>query len=72
MYMGGKPKTGMLVTPDLHVKILQDVVDSNNLDVAHEALLLHSYKRSFNGFAAMLTEQEAQKLDGTAAIVPLP
>ncbi|KAK9913639.1 hypothetical protein M0R45_037449 [Rubus argutus] len=30
----------------------------------HEALLLHSYKRSFNGFAAMLTEQEAQKMAG--------
>ncbi|KAL6123961.1 hypothetical protein ACLB2K_076477 [Fragaria x ananassa] len=69
VYMGGKPKTGMLVTPDLHVKILQDVVDSNNLDVAHEALLLHSYKRSFNGFAAMLTEQEAQKLDGIDGVV---
>ena len=50
--------------------MIQDVVDSSNIeDIEHEALLLHSYKRSFNGFAAMLTEQEAQKMAGTAETV---
>ncbi|CAN6565506.1 unnamed protein product [Malus baccata var. baccata] len=33
-------------------------------NTAHESLLLHSYKRSFNGFAARLTEEKAQKLAG--------
>ncbi|PRQ57076.1 putative cucumisin [Rosa chinensis] len=70
VYMGDKPKNGVPVTPDLHVNILRDVVDNNiNNDIAHEALLLHSYKRSFHGFAAMLTKQEAQKLAGMDGVV---
>ncbi|KAM5553443.1 hypothetical protein ABKV19_025587 [Rosa sericea] len=65
VYIGDKPKNRVPVTPDFHVNILRDVVDSSiNNDIAHESLLLHSYKRSFHGFAAMLTEQEAQKLAG--------
>ncbi|XP_061997946.1 cucumisin-like [Rosa rugosa] len=73
VYMGGKPKNGVPILPDLHVNMLQDVVDSSNIDIAHEDLLLHSYKRSFNGFAAMLTEQEAQKMigmDGVVSVFP--
>ncbi|XP_061998211.1 subtilisin-like protease SBT4.10 [Rosa rugosa] len=70
VYMGDKPKNGMPVTPDLHVNILRDIVDSSiNNDIAHEDLLLHSYKRSFHGFAAMLTEQESQKLAGMDGVV---
>ncbi|XP_061995931.1 cucumisin-like [Rosa rugosa] len=70
VYMGDKPKNGVPITPDLHVNILRDVVDNNiNNNIAHEALLLHSYKRSFHGFAAMLTEQEAQKLAGMDGVV---
>ncbi|CAN6565508.1 unnamed protein product [Malus baccata var. baccata] len=42
--------------------LIFDVYLSSN--IAHESLLLHSYKRSFNGFAARLTEEEAQKLAG--------
>ena len=62
--MGKKPEIGESEIPNFHVKILRDIVDNNN-DIAHEDLLLHSYKRSFHGFSAMLTEQEAQKLAGT-------
>ncbi|KAM5551589.1 hypothetical protein ABKV19_026437 [Rosa sericea] len=69
VYMGDKPENGVPILPDLHVNMLQDVVDSSNIDIAHEALLLHSYKRSFNGFAAMLTEQEAQKMTGMDGVV---
>jgi hypothetical protein len=66
VYMGDKPKNEVPLSP-LHLNMIQDVVDSSNIeDIEHEALLLHSYKRSFNGFAAMLTEQEAQKMAGTA------
>ncbi|KAM5556548.1 cucumisin-like [Rosa sericea] len=72
VYMGDKPKNGVPVTSDLHVNILRDVVDNNiNNDISHEALLLHSYKRSFHGFAAMLTEQEAQKLAGMDGVVSI-
>ncbi|KAM5551579.1 hypothetical protein ABKV19_026428 [Rosa sericea] len=69
VYMGDKPKNGVPILPDLHVNMLRDVVDNSNIDIAHEALLLHSYKRSFNGFAAMLTEQEAQKITGMDGVV---
>ncbi|KAK9950765.1 hypothetical protein M0R45_006234 [Rubus argutus] len=69
VYMGDKPKNEVPVSP-LHLNMLQDAVDSSNInDIEHEALLLHSYKRSFNGFAAMLTEQEAQKMAGMDGVV---
>ncbi|KAK9903148.1 hypothetical protein M0R45_001207 [Rubus argutus] len=69
VYMGDKPKNEVPVSP-LHLNMLQDAVDSSNInDIEHEALLLHSYKRSFNGFAAMLTEQEAQKMAGMNGVV---
>ncbi|PRQ59339.1 putative cucumisin [Rosa chinensis] len=73
VYMGNKPKNGAPILPGLHVNMLQDVVDNSNIDIAHEDLLLHSYKRSFNGFAAVLTEQEAQKMigmDGVVSVFP--
>nr|XP_004308918.2 PREDICTED: cucumisin-like [Fragaria vesca subsp. vesca] len=74
VYMGDKPKNGVPITPDHHVNILRDVVDNNiNNDISHEALLVHSYRRSFHGFAAMLTEKEAEKLaeyDGVVSIFP--
>ncbi|KAK9913641.1 hypothetical protein M0R45_037451 [Rubus argutus] len=69
VYMGDKPKNEVPLSP-LHLNMLQDVVDSSNIDdIEHEALLLHSYKRSFNGFAAMLTEQEEQKMAGMDGVV---
>ena len=70
VYMGDKPKNEVPVSP-LHLNMLQDAVDSSNInDIEHEALLLHSYKRSFHGFAAMLTDQEAQKMAGTVLLKP--
>ncbi|RXH94526.1 hypothetical protein DVH24_024210 [Malus domestica] len=47
--------------------LIFDVYLSSN--IAHESLLLHSYKRTFNGFAAELTEEEAQKLAGMDGVV---
>ncbi|CAL2242872.1 unnamed protein product [Prunus armeniaca] len=59
--MGDKPKLDIstATTLPLHVNMLQNVVGSSN--IAQEPLLLHSYKRSFNGFAAKLTEEELRK-----------
>ncbi|KAK9950716.1 hypothetical protein M0R45_006191 [Rubus argutus] len=69
VYMGDKPRNEVPVSP-LHLDMLQDAVDSSNInDIEHEALLLHSYKRSFHGFAAMLTDQEAQKMAGMDGVV---
>ncbi|XP_007221063.2 cucumisin [Prunus persica] len=69
VYMGDKPKLDIPTTTTLplHVDMLQNVVGSSN--IAQEPLLLHSYKRSFNGFAAKLTEEEAQKMAGMAGVV---
>ncbi|WCJ19694.1 Subtilisin-like protease [Euphorbia peplus] len=61
--MGGRP-TGEFTASVLHSSILQQVVGSGASDY-----LLHSYHRSFNGFAAMLTEEERQKLAGTEGVV---
>ncbi|KAK9913640.1 hypothetical protein M0R45_037450 [Rubus argutus] len=69
VYMGDKPKNEVPLSP-LHLNMIQEVLDSSNIeDIEHEALLLHSYKRSFNGFAAMLTEQEAKKIAGMDGVV---
>ncbi|CAN6565516.1 unnamed protein product [Malus baccata var. baccata] len=69
VYMGDKPKPEVSITTTsaLHVNMLQNVIDDSN--IAHESLLLHSYKRTFNGFAAKLTEEEAQKLAGMDGVV---
>ncbi|OMO66690.1 hypothetical protein COLO4_30415 [Corchorus olitorius] len=48
-----------------HISILQDVVKSSS--VAN--LLLRSYKRSFNGFAANLTNEEAKRLASMKGVV---
>ena len=67
--MGDKPRNEMMISPDHHVNILREIVDcSNSNEIKHEDPLLHSYTRSFHGFSAMLTEQEAQKLAGNLAI----
>ncbi|OMO76488.1 hypothetical protein COLO4_25554 [Corchorus olitorius] len=63
VYMGDLPK-GELSASTLHTKMLQEVVPSSPSDA-----LLYSYQRSFNGFAAKLTEQEAEKLRGKEEVV---
>ncbi|PON53865.1 Subtilase [Trema orientale] len=65
VYMGDSPKDEAFMS-DLHVSMLQNVVGS---DIAPGALLLHSYKRSFNGFVARLTEKEAKELSGKEGVV---
>ncbi|KAL0336310.1 UNVERIFIED_CONTAM: Subtilisin-like protease SBT4.6 [Sesamum radiatum] len=50
-----------------HSKMLQEVVDSSFLSQA----LVRSYKRSFNGFAASLTNQEQQRLASFSEVVSI-
>ncbi|KAK6933099.1 Peptidase S8 propeptide/proteinase inhibitor I9 [Dillenia turbinata] len=54
--MGDLPK-GEFSASSVHTSILQQVIGSHASDS-----LLHSYKRSFNGFVAKLTKKEAELL----------
>ncbi|KAG6734934.1 hypothetical protein I3842_01G294400 [Carya illinoinensis] len=64
VYMGER-RQDEASTSSLHTSMLQEVVDSNT----GAEYLLYSYKRSFNGFAAKLTEEEAQKMAGMEGVV---
>ncbi|XP_058762395.1 cucumisin-like [Vicia villosa] len=59
VYMGAHPK-GMDPTtlPSLHSKIAQNILGSD----FEPGAVLHSYKKSFNGFVMKLTEDEAETL----------
>ncbi|XP_059457641.1 cucumisin-like [Corylus avellana] len=64
VYMGQR-QMDEISTSSLHTSMLQEVIGSN---VGPESLL-YSYRRSFSGFAAELTEQEAQKMAGMDGVV---
>ncbi|MCL7021578.1 hypothetical protein MKW94_029338 [Papaver nudicaule] len=66
VYMGDLPTDETEYTPrSHHHSILQDILEGSSA----EDTLVRSYKRSFNGFSAKLTEREVQKLSGMEAIV---
>ncbi|KAA8539862.1 hypothetical protein F0562_026554 [Nyssa sinensis] len=62
VYMGNHPK-GSVSVASMRQNILADVIGSPPL--AKESLL-HSYGRSFNGFVAKLSDEEAAKLQAKA------
>ncbi|XP_034704228.1 cucumisin-like [Vitis riparia] len=67
VYMGDLPK-GQVSASSLQANILQEVTGSSGSEY-----LLHSYKRSFNGFVARLTEEESKELssmDGVVSVFP--
>ncbi|XP_050235780.1 subtilisin-like protease SBT4.4 [Mercurialis annua] len=62
--MGSLPKVEY--TPLAHhLNLLQEVIETSSL----ENVLVTSYSRSFNGFAAKLSENEAQKLSNMKGVV---
>ncbi|XP_024029247.1 cucumisin [Morus notabilis] len=66
VYMGDiTPQSEQSTSAPLHMSMLQNVVGR---DVAPGSLL-HSYKRSLNGFVAKLTEKEAQEMAGKEGVV---
>ncbi|KAK6156175.1 hypothetical protein DH2020_010423 [Rehmannia glutinosa] len=68
VYMGDRPKGDFSATAQ-HMSMLQATLGSKR---ATESWL-HSYKRSFNGFVAKLTEQEKNKiasLEGVVSVFP--
>ncbi|KAE9622118.1 hypothetical protein Lal_00032471 [Lupinus albus] len=68
VYMGSLPKTQYSPTSH-HLSVLQQVFDGNDATNS----LIRSYKRSFNGFAAMLTHQQKEMLsqmEGVVSVFP--
>ncbi|KAL5709387.1 hypothetical protein ACHQM5_020084 [Ranunculus cassubicifolius] len=68
VYMGELPKNEYSPLAH-HQSMLQEVLQNS---VPSDALI-HSYKRSFNGFAANLTKEESQKLssmEGILSVLP--
>nr|KAJ0221396.1 hypothetical protein LSAT_V11C200093620 [Lactuca sativa] len=68
VYMGDLPKGNSSVS-SLHYNMLQEVCGSTRASTA----LLRSYKRSFNGFAAKLADDEKNKIarmEGVVSVFP--
>ncbi|KAE9622112.1 putative cucumisin [Lupinus albus] len=68
VYMGSLPKTSYSLTSN-HLSMMQEVF--NDDDATNS--LIQSYQRSFNGFAAMLTNQQKEKLsqmEGVVSVFP--
>ncbi|PON37411.1 Subtilase, partial [Trema orientale] len=58
VYMGDKEQIEPSTSAPLHMSMLQKVAGSN----VAPGSLLRSYRRSFSGFVARLTEKEAQQM----------
>ncbi|KAG2261694.1 hypothetical protein Bca52824_068773 [Brassica carinata] len=63
--MGALPAKASYSPMSHHQNILQEVIESSSV----EDSLVRSYGRSFNGFAAKLTESERDKLAGMEGVV---
>ncbi|CAJ1967806.1 unnamed protein product [Sphenostylis stenocarpa] len=64
VYMGDHQKDVEL-SESLHIRMLQNILGSKYTPDT----LLHSYKKSFNGFVAKLTEEEAVRMEGLDGVV---
>ncbi|KAK9050971.1 hypothetical protein SSX86_027596 [Deinandra increscens subsp. villosa] len=64
-YMGFLPAEGEYSASSHHLQIIKQIVDPSFADKS----LVRSYKRSFNGFAAYLSEEEKEKLTRIAGII---
>ncbi|KAF9673087.1 hypothetical protein SADUNF_Sadunf11G0112300 [Salix dunnii] len=70
VYLGGKQHEDPILTTNSHHDMLASVVGSE--EMAAE-LMVYSYKHGFSGFAAKLTESQAQKLSelpGVIRVIP--
>ncbi|KAI4312106.1 hypothetical protein MLD38_036958 [Melastoma candidum] len=69
VYLGEKHEHEDLISLK-HANMLERIVSG---DEVGSNLLMHSYKRSFDGFAAMLTKEEARQMgdmDGVVSVFP--
>jgi len=65
VYMGPLPKGVSYSPTSHHLNLLQQVIDESDI----ENRLVRSYKRSFNGFAAILNDQQRERLAGMRDVV---
>ncbi|XP_071734496.1 cucumisin-like [Rutidosis leptorrhynchoides] len=65
VYMGEVPKGGLFSASSVHTNMLQQVIGSSRASKS----LLRSYTRSFNGFAARLTEDEKNQIAQMEGVV---
>ncbi|XP_020871535.1 LOW QUALITY PROTEIN: subtilisin-like protease SBT4.9 [Arabidopsis lyrata subsp. lyrata] len=69
VYMGSLPSRLEYTPMSHHMSILQEVTGESSI----EGHLVRSYKRSFNGFAARLTESERERvaeMEGVVSVFP--
>ncbi|KAG8374137.1 hypothetical protein BUALT_Bualt11G0099600 [Buddleja alternifolia] len=66
VYMGELPEEDTISLMDLHHSLLSDAIGS---EMVAKASKIHSYGRSFNGFAARLLPHEAKLLSQTQGVV---
>ena len=59
VYMGSLPEESSYSPTSHHLRMLQQVTKESD---AKSPLLIRSFQRSFNGFAAKLTEQQREKI----------
>ncbi|KAJ8766203.1 hypothetical protein K2173_021720 [Erythroxylum novogranatense] len=67
IYMGDKPR-GSYSAAEAHHSMLQTVLGST---FSARESLVHSYERSFNGFAAKLLDEEVEKMKGMEGVISL-
>jgi len=65
IYMGSLPKGSSYSPTSHHISMLQQVIDGRN----KESYLVRSYHRSFNGFSALLNDQQKEKLSRMKGVV---
>ncbi|CAL5187349.1 unnamed protein product [Lathyrus oleraceus] len=63
--MGSLPKEESYSPTSHHLNMLQQVFDGGNI----QNFLIRSYKRSFNGFAAILNDQQREKIVSMKGVV---
>ncbi|KAJ6325174.1 hypothetical protein OIU76_012290 [Salix suchowensis] len=64
VYMGDRPNSEFSAS-SLHLSMLQEVIGSNFSSNS----LLHSFKRTFNGFVVKLSEGEVEKIAAMSSVV---
>jgi len=65
IYMGSLPKESSYSPTSHHISMLLQVIDGRN----KENYLVRSYHRSFNGFSALLNNQQKEKLAQMKGVV---
>ncbi|KAI0519100.1 hypothetical protein KFK09_006540 [Dendrobium nobile] len=67
VYMGEKPREFVGMPLLAHSELLQKAIGLSNQEASNR--LIYSYTKSFHGFAAMLSDEEAKKLSGMEELV---